>query len=135
MRLARFLSVLAALSFALCGCSTAPQVIVDPRSIKSEEDYRRDMDECHRLAMSYDKSDATTGNAAVGAAAGGITVAGIATAVAGAVFAPAIPFIAAGAAAGGTLGGGLSKGGETASREKIMAECLGDRGFRAYSPR
>ncbi len=135
MQMARLLWALASLSGALYGCSTAPQVVVDPRSIKSEEEYRRDMGECHKLALSYDKSDSTTGNAVVGAAAGGVTVAGIATAVAGAVFAPAIPFIAAGAAAGGTLGGGLSKGGETASREKIMAECMVDRGYRAYSPR
>lgn len=125
---------MAGLSIALFGCASAPQVVVDPRSIESEALYRRDMAECHKLATSYSKQDAATGNAAIGATVGGVTVAGVAVAAAGAVFAPAIPFIVAGAAAGGTLGGGSTKMSETASREKILAACLTDRGYRAYSP-
>jgi len=118
----------------LTGCASAPQVVVDPRSISSEAKYRIDMSECHQIALSYDLSKETTQNAAVAGAAGGVAVAGVATAIAGAVFAPAVPFIAAGALGAGTLGGGLTKSGETASREKIFAACLSDRGYRAYSP-
>lgn len=125
------------LVLAICvvsACASAPQVVVDPRSIKNESTYQQDMTECHQLALSYDKSTATATNTVIAGTAGGTAVAGVATAISGAVFAPAIPFIAAGAIAAGTLGGGLTKSGETASREKILAECLTDRGYRAYSP-
>lgn len=116
----------------LHGCATTPQVVIDPSSITSEAKYQKDMDQCHTIARTYDLSDSTTANAAVGAIAGGLTVAGVATAVAGAVFAPAIPFIVAGATAGGLLGGGLTKSGETAARERILADCMRDRGYKAY---
>lgn len=114
------------------GCASKPQVVVDPKSIKSEASYQRDMDECHSVSRNYDLSDQTTKNALLGAAGGGVAVAGVATAVAGAVFWPAIPFIAAGAVAGGATGGGLTKSGETAAREKILAACLKDRGYTTY---
>ena len=71
--------------------------------------------------------------AAAPAAAGGAAVAGVATAVAGAVFAPAIPFILAGSAAGGALMGGSAKKKETAAREAILAQCMTDRGYKAYT--
>lgn len=118
----------------LSGCASAPQVVVDPRSISSEAKYQKDMDECHSIARSYNLSDTTTKNAAVGAAAGGVAVAGVATAVAGAVFWPAIPFIVAGTVAGGVAGGGLTKSGETSARENILADCLSDRGYKTYRP-
>ena len=115
-------------------CASNPQVVVDPKSIKSELAYQRDMDDCHQIARTYDLSNASTQNALLGATGGGLAVAGIATAVAGAVFLPALPFIAAGATAGGLTGGGLTKSSETTAREKILAECLKDRGYKAYSP-
>lgn len=118
----------------LGACASAPKVVVDPRSIGNEAKYRTDMHECHQLALTYDKRESTAGTTAVAGAAGGVTVAGVATAVSGAVFPPAIPFIVAGAAAAGTLGGGLTKMSETESRERILAACLTDRGYRAYSP-
>lgn len=118
----------------ILGCASTPQVVVDPRSISNEAQYQKDMDECHAIARSYNLSDTTTKNAAVGAAAGGVAVAGVATAIAGAVFWPAIPFIAAGAIAGGTAGGGITKSGETTAREKILADCLQERGYKAYRP-
>lgn len=121
------------ISIALAGCASAPQVVVDPKSITSEATYQKDMDECHRIAKSYDLSDTKTKNALLGAAGGGLVVAGVATAVAGAIFLPALPFIAAGATAGGLAGGGLTKSGETSAREKILAQCLKDRGYKTYS--
>lgn len=116
----------------LHACATTPQVVIDPSSITSEAKYQKDMDQCHAIARSYDLSNSTTTNAAVGAVAGGLTIAGVATAVAGAVFAPAIPFIVAGATAGGIAGGGFTKSGETAARERILADCMRDRGYKAY---
>lgn len=119
----------------LSGCASAPQVAIDPKSIKDTAKYSRDMDECRAVASSYDLSEGAGKNAAVGAAAGAATVAGIATAVAGAVFAPAIPFIVAGGAAGGTAGAGMTKSSETAARESILAECMTERGYKAYKPK
>lgn len=116
------------------GCASAPQVVIDPKSISNEAKYQRDMDECHSIARTYDLSQSTTKNAVVGGAVGGVAVAGVATAIAGAVFWPAIPFIAAGAAAGGLAGGGITKSGETTAREKILADCLTDRGYKTYRP-
>lgn len=119
----------------LAGCASAPQVAIDPKSITDTAKYQRDMDECKAVASSYDLSEGAGKNAAVGAAAGAATVAGIATAVAGAVFAPAIPFIIAGGAVGGTAGAGLTKTAETSARESVLAECMTERGYKAYKPR
>lgn len=118
----------------ISGCASAPQVVIDPRSIDSEAKYQKDLSDCYSIARSYDLSETTNRNAVVGATAGGVAVAGVATAVAGAVFLPAVPFIVAGVVAGGTAGGGITKSGETASREKILAACMTDRGYKAYSP-
>ena len=71
-------------------------------------------------------------NAALGATAGAVGVAGIATAVAGAIFAPAIPFIVAGGAMGGGVTGGMTKQKETEARESILAQCLSERGYKAF---
>lgn len=117
----------------LNGCASKPQVIVDTSKLVDHEKYRQDLSDCTKLSETYDLSDKTTGNAIVGAAAGGVAVAGIATAIAGAVFAPAIPFIIAGSATGGAVGGGMSQADENKAREKILSECLIDRGYKAYA--
>ena len=119
--------------FILPGCSTTLNVAIDPASIKDKIKYNNDYDVCRQVAESYDLSGDTTKNAFLGAAAGGAVVAGVATAVAGAVFLPAIPFILAGTAAGGLTGGGFTKSKETSAREKIMAECMTQRGYKAFS--
>jgi outer membrane lipoprotein SlyB len=117
----------------LFGCASKPQIAIDPKSITDMAKYQNDMSECNAVAASYDLSEGAGKNAAVGAAAGAATVAGIATAVAGAVFAPAIPFILAGGAVGGTAGAGMTKSSETAAREGILAECMTERGYKAYT--
>lgn len=121
------------LCVSMIGCAAGPQIAVDPKSIKDSAKYEGDMSECTAVATSYDLGSSTAKSAVAGAAVGGVAVAGIATAIAGAVFLPAIPFIVAGAAAGGGLSGGLSKQKETAAREKILAECMTERGYRAYT--
>lgn len=70
-------SLLVTLAVVLtAGCASQPQVVVDPKSIKSEASYQRDMAECHTIARNYDLSDQTTKNALLGAAGGGVVVAG-----------------------------------------------------------
>lgn len=128
------LLALSPLALLISSCASTPQVVIDPRSINSEAKYQKDLNECYSIARSYDLSDSTNRNAVIGATTGGFTVAGVATAVAGSVFLPAVPFIVAGAIAGGTAGGGLTKSGETASRENILADCMTDRGYKAYRP-
>lgn len=125
----------ATIVLSLVGCASAPQVAIDPKSITDVSKYQKDMDECKSVATSYDLSAGVGKNAAVGAVTGGVAVAGIATAVAGAVFWPAIPFIVAGAAVGGTAGAGMTKGSETSARESILADCMTERGYKAYKPK
>ena len=127
--------ILGSLLTLLVGCASGPQLIVDPQSIVDTAKFEEDKKQCVAIAKSYDLSGKAVKNAAVGAAVGGTVVAGVAVAVAGAVFAPAIPFIAAGAAAGGGLGGGLSKKQEMEARESILAQCMTDRGYKAYPPK
>lgn len=117
----------------MSGCSTTLNVAIDPASIKDRIKYNNDYDTCRQVAQTYDLSSDTTKNTLLGAAAGGAAVAGIATAIAGAVFLPAVPFILAGGAAGGAASGGLTKSKETAAREKIMADCMTQRGYKAFS--
>ena len=119
---------------ALAGCSSPPKVIVDPKSVSDSTKYNSDLNECTNLANTYDLSGDTTKNAALGAAAGGVAVAGIATAVAGAIFWPAIPFIAAGTLLGGGTAGGMTNSDQGKARERILADCLTDRGYKAYRP-
>jgi hypothetical protein len=125
--------ILPVMLITLAGCAAEPQVAIDPKSIVDTAKYQSDKNECTAIAKRYDLSGNAVKNAAVGAAAGGAAVAGVATAVAGAVFAPAIPFILAGSAVGGTLMGGSAKKKETAAREAILAQCMTDRGYKAYS--
>jgi tRNA U34 5-carboxymethylaminomethyl modifying enzyme MnmG/GidA len=119
---------------ALSGCASTTKVVVDPKSVTDGAKYSRDLNECTNLANTFDLSADTTKNAALGAAAGGVAVAGVATAVAGAIFWPAIPFIAAGTLLGGGTAGGMTNSDQGKARERILADCLTDRGYKAYRP-
>jgi hypothetical protein len=117
----------------LTGCgSTAPKVAVDPTGIQNLAKFEKDKAMCTDVAMSYDLSSETAVDATTGALIGGAAVAGIATIVAGAIFLPALPFIAAGTAAGGYLGGSGSDDYEKRSRERILRECLTNKGYKVY---
>ena len=117
---------------ALLGCASAPQIVVDPSSISDQKQYEVDASECLEIARSFDLTGATSAKVVSGALIGGGAVAGIATAVAGAVFAPAVPFTVAGGLAGGGLWGASSSKEERKAREKIMVQCLNDRGYNSY---
>lgn len=117
----------------LTGCS-GMKVAVDPKSVTDQAKLEQDKAECLQVAETYDLTGSKITSGAVAGAAGGATVAGIALAVAGGVFPPAIPFIAAGALASGAGGYGYFRGKEKDAREKILADCLIERGYKAYKP-
>lgn len=118
---------------AFSACASGPQVAIDMKSITDTKKYKSDLDECTAIAKNYNLSGNVTANAAMGAAAGGAVVAGVATAIAGAVFLPAIPFIIAGGAIGGGGLGAHAKQKEAKAREDILAQCMTDRGYKAYT--
>lgn len=119
--------------FGVTGCAPSPQIAIDPNSIKDKAQHQKDLSECKKVAETYDLGKTTGENVVVGAAAGGATVAGVATAIAGAVFAPAIPFIVAGSVAGASVGGGATQMKESAAREKILGDCMTERGYKIYT--
>jgi hypothetical protein len=127
------LFVITFLSIALSGCgSTPPKVAIDPTGIQDLKKFEKDKNMCTDVAMTYDLGQETAVDATSGALIGGTAVAGIATAIAGAVFLPALPFIAAGSAAGGYIGGSGSDDYEKRSRERILRECLTEKGYKVY---
>ena len=133
MKEMRLIIVFVAVVFvAGCTNSSKLQVVVDPASVVDKSKYDADAAQCIQIAKNYDLTGQTVGNAAVAAAASGAAVAGVATAVAGAVFAPAIPFIIAGSMFGGGYAGDKVAKKELAAREKILTECLKDRGYKVY---
>ena len=112
-----------------CG---APNIVVDPSSIKNTEKYIKDLKECEFLSEQYDLSSNTVGSGALGAGIGvGTAVAVLATG--GLYLLPAGVALAAGGGAG--VGAGLSKSKEKKARETILAACLSERGYKAYPPR
>lgn len=114
----------------LASCSTNPQVVVDPTSIKDQAKYTLDISECKSLSERYDRSDATAGSAMVGAGVAVGTVAAV-LATGGLYLLPA--GVAAAGGTGAAVGGGVSKSKESQAREKIWADCLNDRGYKAYT--
>lgn len=118
------------LILSLTGCATSPQVAVDPQSIKDVAQYDKDLAECKAVSQSYDASGATTGSAVLGAGAA-VGTAALVLATGGLYLLPAGIAVAAGG--GAAVGGGLSKNKEGRAREKIWAECLNQRGYKAYT--
>lgn len=124
---------IAALAFLLAGCS-GMKVAVDPISITDRNKYDQDRAQCEEVAKTYDLTGTKLTTGAIAGVTGGATVAGVALAVAGGVFPPAIPFIVAGTLAAGAGGYGWGRGKEKEAREKILAACLTERGYKAYPP-
>lgn len=127
--LIKYLSILLSLVF-LSSCATKPQVVVDPQSIADVTKYEKDMAECETLSKGYDGTNAVAGSAALGAGAAlGTTAAILATG--GAYLLPAGIVLAAGG--GAALGGGLSKSKVNRAQEKIWANCMTERGYKAFT--
>lgn len=127
-----FLRPLSALAIGLLisGCASTPQVIVDPKSVSDGIKFNRDMAECKAISENYDMSSATAGSAILGAGAT-VGTAALVLATGGLYLLPA--GIAAAAGGGAAVGGGISKSKENQAREKIWADCLNDRGYKAYT--
>ncbi len=121
-------------SALLVGCTNTSklQVVVDPASVVDKPKYDVDAGQCIEIAKNYDLTGQTVGNTAVAAAASGAAVAGVSSLVVGGLFAPAIPFIIVGSLLGGGVAGDRVAKKELAAREKILTECLKDRGYKVY---
>ena len=118
----------------LASCaSREPSLIVDPASVKDPDKVVSDREECFQIAANIDMSDEAVAKGIGGALLGGGAVAGAAALAYGAVFAPAIPFIIAGGAAGGGLWGASATKEEKVIKDRILKECMEDRGYRVYS--
>jgi hypothetical protein len=114
----------------LVGCASSPQVVVDPQSITDGIKYNKDMAECKAISENYDASSATTGSAMLGAGAA-IGTAALVLATGGLYLLPAGAAAAGGG--GAAIGGGISKSKENEARERIWADCLTGRGYKAYT--
>ncbi len=122
--------ILATVIVGVVGCASSPQVIVDPKSISDGIKYNRDMAECKTISENYDASAATAGSAMLGAGAA-VGTAALVLATGGLYLLPAGVAIAGGG--GAAVGGGISQSRENQAREKIWADCLNDRGYKAYT--
>ena len=128
----KFFSIV--LIFLLISCaSREPLLVVDPTSVKDADKVVIDREECLQIAASFDMSNETAAKSVGGVLLGGGAVAGAAALAFGAVFAPAIPFIIAGGAAGGGLWGSAATKEEKIIKERILKECMEDRGYKVYS--
>jgi hypothetical protein len=116
---------------AIVGCAAGPQLVVDPSSISDQKKYMADRKECVELSKNYSAASAKAGGAAVGAAAG-LGTAALIAATGGLFFLPAGIAVAAGG--GAALGSKSAKNTQSRAREKIQAECMNDRGYKAYTP-
>ena len=115
---------------SIVGCASSPQVIVDPKSITDGIKYNRDMAECKNLSENYDASAATAGSAMLGAGAA-VGTAALVLATGGLYLLPAGIAVAGGG--GAAVGSGISQSRENQAKEKIWADCLNGRGYKAYS--
>ncbi len=122
--------VICILILALTGCAVSPQVVVDPKSITDVVQYEKDMAECKAISESYDASDATAGSSLLGAGAA-IGTAALVLATGGLYLLPA--GVAMAGVGGAAVGGGISQNKESRAREKIWAECLSGRGYKAFT--
>ena len=129
----KFFNYLFILLFLASCASREPTLIVDPASVKDSDKVVHDREECFQIAANIDMSDEAVAKGVGGALLGGGAVAGAAALAYGAVFAPAIPFIIAGGAAGGGLWGASATKEEKAIKDRILKECMEDRGYRVYS--
>jgi len=118
------------LTVTIVACSTPPQVVIDPASIKDVTKYESDLAQCKAVSEGYDASTATAGSAVLGAGAA-VGTAALVLATGGMYLLPA--GIAAAGAGGAAAGGSISQNKESRAREKIWANCMTERGYKAYS--
>lgn len=113
--------------------TTEPMLVVDPASVKDPNKVVIDREECIAIAANIDMKNEALGKSFAGGIIGGGAVAGAAALAYGAVFAPAIPFIILGGTATGSIWGSSVSKEEKRIKDKILKECMIDRGYRVYS--
>ena len=126
----KFIAAWALLSLA--GCSSV-NVVVDTSSIRNQARFDKDAAHCLSLAQNYDLNQDKMANTAIGVGSGAVATVGLASAIIGTLYVPAAPFMAAGALGGGGMGMGWSSYKENAVQEKIITQCLTQKGYRTYS--
>lgn len=119
------------LSVILVACGS-PQLIVDPKSIKDASKVENDKKECFAIAANVDKTGEAVAKTLSGGVLGGGTAAGGAALAFGAVFPPAIPFIIGSGVAGGGLWGASATKEEKEIKERVLKECMAERGYKVY---
>lgn len=122
-----FVSVI---SSFLCACASDPQIVVDPQSITDQAKYQKDLQECKTLSLTYTQDNEKTTGASIGA----VAALGTATAVlatGGMYLLPGGALVVAGG--GAALGSRSATGKEISTQEQIWAQCMGKRGYSAYT--
>lgn len=114
----KYRGVVVVILFALAGCTTTDEIIIDEKSVDMTK-YRQDLADCRSYASQVKTGEKTAKGAASGAVVGGLT---------GAIFGGA-----SGAAQGagvGAVGGGV-KGADEGERTEVdvVKRCLAGRGY------
>ncbi len=120
------------LSAALSACASAPQIVIDPQSITDMPKHNADMTECKAISEGYDASGATAGSAALGA---GVAVGTVAAVLATGGLYLLVPGIVVASGGGAAIGGGIGKSKENSAKERIWADCMNGRGYKAFTSR
>ena len=120
------------LSVTLGACASSPQIVIDPQSITDMTKYNGDMTECKAISEGYDATGATTGSALLGA---GVAVGTIAAVLATGGMYLLVPGIAAATGGGAAIGGGIGQSKENSAKERIWADCMNGRGYKAFTSR
>ena len=120
------------LSVILGACASSPQIVIDPQSITDMTKYNGDMTECKAISEGYDATGATTGSALLGA---GVAVGTIAAVLATGGMYLLVPGIAAATGGGAAIGGGIGQSKENSAKERIWADCMNGRGYKAFTSR
>lgn len=126
----RYVLVMIVALSASCG---SPKLLVDPASVTDPQKAAKDEKECIAIAANVDKTGEAVAKAASGAVIGGGAAAGAAALAFGAVFPPALPFIVGSGVAGGGLWGSSATKEEKEIKERVLRQCMADRGYRVYS--
>ena len=116
----------------LSGCASAPQIVIDPQSITDMSKHNADMTECKAISEGYDASAATGGTALLGA---GLAVGTVAAVLATGGLYLLVPGIAIAGGGGAAVGGGIGMSKENSAKERIWADCMNGRGYKAFTSR
>lgn len=116
----------------LSGCASAPQIVIDPQSITDMPKHNADMTECKAISEGYDASSATAGSAILGA---GVALGTVAAVLATGGMYLIVPGIAVAAGGGAAVGGGIGQSKENSAKERIWADCMNGRGYKAFTSR